>query len=535
MSFSDNLKNKYFAIIDFILLLIFGVIHLVFYFIIKETDFENIFDTFESSPLFDLKLSANCGSYSHIIFHVWEGYEVSTRGRNSNSRTKIVDRTDIDRINGNYFCYKKISYKDLLYKGQIIKKGESCPQEYNTNCGIIDTLEQQLCIKNGESCPLYDIGIGNKPLGDYTHQNGNNANIYYNNNNNYNEANKKIIGKLILNEGQPCYRLGEKLWRKFVSIEAGDNHLECELKVFDKLNDDKYNKRGEITYQKIYQDNLENSIYNTLFKDVMDKLNNEKVSLYKREFLGIDKTCDEENKIDRNNYETLRNNQKNEGICILFEGIIILCFWLVLIISILILKCKGKLGEHVYNILFLFLNFILLLNLICLICQSVFLGKIIKNDLAYDCSDEITNEVLRLENLNTKKTIIYSGINLGADVLYILFNVLFFLIVYIKEKCENYKYNLRYANKDKETNIDFNNNAQNQFKIDSLNKGPIREVEVKNGNQNIYEKPVNNFNDNNYITNNIQNINDKDENMAPTADLGVPPFNAPGFSSDSKL
>ena len=123
MSFSDNLKNKYFAIIDFILLLIFGVIHLVFYFIIKETDFENIFDTFESSPLFDLKISPNCGSYSHIVFHVWEGYEVSTRGRSGrNSRTKIVDRTDIDRINGNYFCYKKISYKDLLYNGQIIKK-----------------------------------------------------------------------------------------------------------------------------------------------------------------------------------------------------------------------------------------------------------------------------------------------------------------------------------------------------------------------------------------------------------------------------
>ena len=532
MSLSDELMNKYFAIIDFILLLIFGVIHLVFYFIIKETDFENIFDTFESSPLFDLKISPNCGSYSHIIFHVWEGYKVTTGGRHS--RTKIVDRTDIDRINENYFCYKKISYKDLLYNGQIIKKGESCPQEYSTNCGIIDTLEQLLCIKNGESCPLYDIGIGNKPLGDYTHQNGNNENIYYNNNS-YNEANKKIIGKLILNEGQPCYRLGEKLWRKFVSTEAGDNHLECELKVFDKLNDDKYNKRGEITYQKIYQDNLKNSLYNTLFKDVMDKLNNEKVSLYKREFLGIDKACDEENKIDRNNYETLKNNQKNEGICILVEGIIIFCFGFVIILTLIIIKCKRLLGEPVYYILFGFLNFILLLNLICLICQSVFLGKIIKNDLAYDCSDEITNEVLRLENLNTKKTIIYSGINLGADVLYILFNVLFFLIVYIKEKCENYKYNLRYANKDKETNNNFNNNEQNQFKIDSLNKGPIREVEVQNGNQNIYEKPVNNFNGNNYIKNNNQNINNKDENMAPTADLGVSPINAPGFSSESKL
>ena len=116
MSFSDNLKNKYFAIIDFILLLIFGVIHLVFYFIIKETDFENIFDTFESSPLFELKISPNCGSYSHIVFHVWEGYEVSTRGRNSNSRTKIVDRTDIDRINGNYFCYKKFHIKIYYIK-----------------------------------------------------------------------------------------------------------------------------------------------------------------------------------------------------------------------------------------------------------------------------------------------------------------------------------------------------------------------------------------------------------------------------------
>ena len=27
---------------------------------------------------------------------------------------------------------------------------------------------------------------------------------------------KKIIGKLILNDGQPCYRLDEKLWRHFL-------------------------------------------------------------------------------------------------------------------------------------------------------------------------------------------------------------------------------------------------------------------------------------------------------------------------------
>ena len=75
--------------------------------------------------------------------------------------------------------------------------------------------------------------------------------IYYNKDN-YNEENKKIIGKLILNEGQPCYKLDEKLWRKFDSDEAGEEHLKCELKVFDKLNDDRYENKGNITYKKLY-------------------------------------------------------------------------------------------------------------------------------------------------------------------------------------------------------------------------------------------------------------------------------------------
>ena len=57
-----------------------------------------------------------------------------------------------------------------------------------------------------------------------------------------------------------------------------------------------------------------------------DKLDNTKVTLYKREFLGIDKSCDEEADIIKDNYKKLRKNQKDEGLCILIEAIIILCF-----------------------------------------------------------------------------------------------------------------------------------------------------------------------------------------------------------------
>ena len=55
-----------------------------------------------------------------------------------------------------------------------------------------------------------------------------------------------------MNEGQPCYRLNEKKWRKFVSEEAGENHLDCILEVFGQLTDDRYS----FTYYKLYEYNL---------------------------------------------------------------------------------------------------------------------------------------------------------------------------------------------------------------------------------------------------------------------------------------
>ena len=444
----EKFKNIYFALIDIILIFIIGVVHLIFFFYIKQTDFVNIFDAFDSSPLFEFSLGNTCGAKDHIAFHVWQGREVRDyyySNSHYNSKTEIEDVTEITKINGNYFCFKKILYKDLLYNGQIIKKGESCPQEYKQNCGTIDTLEQQLCIKSNENCPLYDVGIGsNSDKTNYI--NDDNANIYYNKNN-YNGVNKKIIGKLILNEGQPCYKLNEKLWRKFDSDEAGEELLACKLKVFDKLNDDRYDNRGEISYKKIYEDNSGSAIYNLLFKDVDEKLDNAKVTLYKREFLGIDKTCDEETDINKENYEKLRNNQKDEGLCILIESIIIFSIWLGVIIYIIILKCKSRSIKYCYEILVVFLIIYLLLYLICIICQAVFLGRIIKYDISYDCSDEITNEVLRLENLNTKKSIKYSDINLGIDVFFILFNVLAFLIVILMEKYGSCNLNLCFKNK----------------------------------------------------------------------------------------
>ena len=251
MGFDDYLDNYILIISDIILLFGIGVVHLVFYFYIKQSDFGNIFDLFDSSPLFNFRIdNSGCGTDSHLIFHVWEGRKQGGR----QTKTEILDKTDIDRINGYYFCYTHKSYKDLLYNGQILKKEEQCKGDYPQDCGTIDTLDQHLCIEAGENCPLYDVGIigTDEPLNKDHYTYVTEADIYYNDNT-YKTTDQKIIGKLILNDGQPLYLLEEKLWRTFSLEEAGYEHLKCELEIFGETIDNRWIKKGDITYKKLYE------------------------------------------------------------------------------------------------------------------------------------------------------------------------------------------------------------------------------------------------------------------------------------------
>ena len=88
MCIFDELKNKYFLAIDYIIILIIGIVHLVFFFFIKKTDFENIFDAFESSPLFNFSIEGiSCGSNTPLVFRTWEGRKVVVH-HSSNGRSR---------------------------------------------------------------------------------------------------------------------------------------------------------------------------------------------------------------------------------------------------------------------------------------------------------------------------------------------------------------------------------------------------------------------------------------------------------------
>ncbi len=490
---------KIFIVVDFIIFAITYVTHFVFIFLLKKADIVEIFDAYESSPLFNFSVEQNCSEKSHIIFRVWDGKEEEFREKGDHGTTivtkEIVGKTNLDKINGHYFCFKNISYKDLLYNDQIIKKEEKCGNNYPKDCGTIDTLNQHLCIKNDESCPLYDVGIGeNKNLPDYNYHAD--AKIYYNNNN-YDNQNKKIIGKLILNDGQPCYNINEKLWRKFNDKEGFEEHLECDLDIFGNYIDDKYKWKGSITYLQLYKDNLSEDSFNLVCNNIKG---DQYVSLYAREFLGIDKECDKNYKINRSYNEKLKKIPKMEKISLIVEVVILILVFVsfgIILYRFEDITCLE--GYRDFNkVILMCIIFIF----VFVICQSVFLGMIVYYDLSYNCSDDKTNELLRKENRKTKNNIIFIAINLGLDAFNVFINLIYLLINNVLFKYCHYfeKYDEenkriksereRERERENERERERERNAQHAREIvvnRRINNGteePIREYDANRGNNN---------------------------------------------------
>ena len=74
--------------------------------------------------------------------------------------------------------------------------------------------------------------------------------------------------------------------RSFYPSEADDTHLNRTLEILNKSSDDRYIENGNITYKRLYEDNLDEN----LREGIIDRMKgNESVYLYKREFYGLDK------------------------------------------------------------------------------------------------------------------------------------------------------------------------------------------------------------------------------------------------------
>ena len=294
-------------------------------------------------------------------------------------------------------------------------------------------------------------------------------------------------------------------WRKFIDDEYADEHLECEVQVFGKLADDRYINRGSVTYDEIYHENLDQEYYDMM----KNKLGDYKVSLYSREFIGIDKQCDEKTLVTREQNEKLNKSQKDISRVFIVEGVINLCLSIGYFVIFIIWVCCQRNNtkyKYIVNVGYNILLSEMIITLGCLIAQAVYLSRIKKNDISYQCSDSITNELFRTQKDITNKSITYSWINLGFDIFVIVGNVIAMTIGALTDK--NKDDNKEYIKPKIEPKMNINENNVNnsdrrQFNSNNAISEKVREVIVDNNyNFNNY----NNFNNTNY-SNNFYNPN----------------------------
>ena len=420
--------------VELIAIFTINVVHAVLGFLIKVNYF-NINDLLGASPLFDFSISDDCQDKTAVVFHKWGGrldYEWTVdENLNPTQKIVVVDETGLKKINGYYFCYKNISYLDLLYNGQIIKEGEECPSEYRKSCGRLDTLKQKLCIKETEKCPLYDVGLGSASDSEnYDFVSG--ANVYYNNEN-YNKPNQKIIRRLVLNDGQPCYNTSEKLWRSYSSKEGFKTNLQCDMEIFGKYNDDRYEERGEISYKRLYQDNLNSECQNIVVPYLSG---NEKAYLYKREFFGIEKECNSKYNLKEDSYKYLHNSEESEYYLLLIEGILVAALSLPFLL-IQIISCSSD-DDIIPGWLYcIFYSIFMAMLFCCFVCQSVFYSRVANNDLTgYNCSDDITNEIIKNGFEDSSRNILYITINFYLELCLFAGNWIAILVGYLMNNTE---------------------------------------------------------------------------------------------------
>ena len=130
-------------------------------------------------------------------------------------------------------------------------------------------------------------------------------------------------------------------------------------------------------------------------------------------------------------------------------------------------------------------------NLSCIVCQSIILGSIVKYNVSYKCSDKITNEVFRLENINTKYSIIFTAVDLGVSILYTLFQVLVYLIYLKKEKLEDSQSTDEESNNPKDIKVG-NNFVDSNLPMKKVGENGMRILNERsnNNNMNNINKPI---------------------------------------------
>ena len=489
-----------------ILTLGYFILNIIFVFKYEKYKLDNdgiyldIMNSLEGKLIYSFELKPNCSSDKEILsLGKWDGLKEGCKCKSYIKGEKCTDYDIYDKcekiksikaieykkINSNYICVTRSNktYIDLMKSKQILPKDNTCPYNFKL-CGIIDTLENILCVPENEKCPITI------------------ADIEPNSNNERNSTiNTKILLTFKLNENiTPCINPAEKTWRSNNVLETDKK---CSTKIFGKLYDERYEKINIIntTKKELYKDNSLLDYYDNNLK--LDEI----IYLYARNFIGF-----KPESIDKyyHNYKNLISKQKKSNICVKILKIFV-CLLLAVIVFPLIMFCKGDFDSNkTESLTIIVLFFIIVISFILVIIN--FLGDFILCILIYTSSHKINSK------LNIKKSDVFSNKliqnlivhhsnnDIFSLIIIILFSVVALIsIIFITLKIYNKIYQKK-IEEEKNAPKDQNNKAQ----INETNSFDTQEKANKNTfSENILENNlkngINGINQNNRLNNILPN------------------------------
>lgn len=189
---------------------------------------------------------------------------------------------------------KKYNETYYYYLLNSVKEGESCKENFKP-CGLLDSLNQIMCINKDLHCPINDIKIDNVPShASYQTielQNYKSKSYYLHYTNQ--AINKHIISLLKLSEENICANEDE-IFTQYDQYVLNINYekftKECQTKLDNNPYDSRYNQIDLIDKTTLLK---ENNIYTYVSNLPGYPLNSlqANIGLYSRSFIGFDKEC----------------------------------------------------------------------------------------------------------------------------------------------------------------------------------------------------------------------------------------------------
>ena len=290
---------------------------------ITDLNLSLIKQSLEQNPMDSFTVDNDSLTNKHILYY-WKGMQNSKNCECENTDSEYgCLKYDCSSPGPDMFYFNLTTWKNSTFVSQrytnysyytLIKHakspGEQCDEGYK-QCGLLDLLNQTLCLLENEICPLNQIELStsSEPSDIFTNKSAVittplNDNLTYLHTSNA-EIHSHVVIDIVLGPESFCMKADEgKFGPPFYKYDSSSSFGQCTNIDYHHVSIDEQSK------YEVYNENGMMTQIQEFWKDYpQEKLNNYNLHLYKHNYVGFDLTCLEERQVNEESINVVREHE----------------------------------------------------------------------------------------------------------------------------------------------------------------------------------------------------------------------------------